>query len=300
MKKLILFVTFLIFTTAILISCSKKDQPGPVINPTPPSTETPLSATLFDELNETIARFDPLYLQIVYKDKRSKAEIIKEATRLVIAINQNPTSLVIQNALTDLYHFKNFADLQIASNTISKNSNELKKRILDNDNVLSVAKLNQLNEARNNFLKNKISTLAKATQRTSSGLWQDNAAWILDQFHYYSQVGNLEMGFDLDGATAGNECNESCCFEYKACQTNAVTNYRQHIVFWTVGGILSGTSAGFAAGTIIPLVGNFYGAAYGGWLAGTAGYVLAINTYMNDLNICVLNYKACILKKNGN
>ena len=77
-------------------------------DPSEQNIPAPLSAPLFDELNETIARFDPFYLQVVYKDKRSKAEISEEAARLLTAINQNPTSLVIQKELTELYHFNNF------------------------------------------------------------------------------------------------------------------------------------------------------------------------------------------------
>ena len=95
----IFFLSF-IFLTA----CSKKDQLGLLTDPPEQNLPAPLSAPLFDELNETIARFDPLYLQIVYKDKRSKSEINDEAARLLIAINQNPTSLLIQKELIELYH----------------------------------------------------------------------------------------------------------------------------------------------------------------------------------------------------
>ena len=300
MRKSTLFTKILLLSLLFLNACSKKEQLSPVNDPPEQNIPAPLSAPLFDELNETIARFDPLYLQVVYKDKRSRATINEEASRLLIAINQNPTSLVIQKELTELYHFSNFADLQKASNIISTNSGELKKTFLGKDTVLSKAKMNQLNAARNTFLKNKISTLEKASQRISTGLWTDNAAWILNEFHYYSQIANLEMGLDGGGAGAGPGCTESCCYEYQGCLVNAVTNYRQHIVFWTAGGIASGAGAGFGAGTIIPVVGNFWGAIYGGWLAGTAGYVLAVDTYMNDVNVCVLNYKACIQRKNGN
>ena len=303
MRKSTGFLGIFFLSFIFLTACSKKDQLGPLTDPPEQNIPAPLSAPLFDELNETIARFDPLYLQIVYKDKRTKADINEEAARLLIAINQNPTSLVTQKELTDLYHFKNFADLQKASNIISTNSGELKKTFLGKDTVLSKAKINQLNEARNTFLKNKISTLEKASQRLSTGLWQDNADWILAQFHYYSQIANLEMDLDMDGgggAGSGPGCTESCCFEYQACITNAVTNYRQHIVLWIGGGGFGGASAGFGAGTVIPVVGNFWGAIYGGWLAGTAGYVLTIDTYLNDQQVCALNYKACIQRKNGN
>jgi hypothetical protein len=316
MKKSSLLTKILLLSLLFLNACSKKDELGPVNDPPEQNLPAPLSAPLFDELNETIARFDPLYLQIVYKDKRTKAEINEEAARLMIAINQNPTSLVTQKELIELYHFNNFTDLQKASNIISTNSGELKKTFLGKDTVLSKAKINQLNEARNTFLKNKITTLEKASQRISTGLWQDNADWILAQFHYYSQIANLEMGLDgmddLGGAGAGPGCAESCCLEYQVCMTNANSNLMQHLWTYAGGGFAGGLAAGFTIGTVIPGVGNFIGAgygalygaflgsAYGGMLAGTTGYIIAATIYMNDQKVCALNYKACILRKNGN
>jgi hypothetical protein len=316
MKKSTLFTKILLLSLLFLNACSKKEQLSPVNNPPEQNPVAPLSASLFDELNETIARFDPLYLQIVYKDKRSKAMINDEASRLLVAINQNPTSLVIQKDLIELYHFKSFADLQKASDIISNNASVLKKSFLGQDTVLSKSKMTQLNEARKTFIKNKISTFEKASQRSSSGLWTDNAAWILDQFHYYTQVGNLEMGLDgmedLGGTGNGGGCNESCCFEYQSCMKNASSNLIGNL--WTYAGLgmAGGAAAGFAAGTVIPGIGNFLGAgygalygaflgsAYGGMLVGTTGYIVAATIYMNDQKVCALNYKACILRKMGN
>ena len=308
MKKSTLFTKILLLSLLFLNACSKKDQLGPLTDPPEQNLPAPLSAPLFDELNETIARFDPLYLQIVYKDNRSKETINQEAARLLTAINQNPTSLVTQKELTELYHFKSFADLQKASNIISNNSSELKRHFLGKDTVLSKAKMNQLNEARNTFIKNKISSLQKASQRSSSGLWQDNADWILNEFHYYSQIANLEMGLDgmddLGGAGAGPGCNESCCFEFQTCMTNASSNYLRNYVFYVGGGMFTGAAAGFALGTYVPGIGNLIGATggafYGGYLTGTTGYIVAVIIYMNDQKVCALNYKACIQRKNGN
>lgn len=309
MKKSTGFLGIFFLSFIFLTACSKKDQPGPLTDPPEQNVYAPLSVPLFDELNETIARFDPLYLQIVYKDKRSIEEINDEAVRLMNAINQNPTSLVIQKELIELYHFKSFADLQKASNIISTNSGALKKTFLGKDTVLSKAKMNQLNAARNTFLKNKITTLEKASQRRSSGLWTDNADNILEMWHYFTAVANQELESDMDG---GGGCNESCCFEYQSCMKNASSNLIGNL--WTYVGIGSagGAAAGFAAGTVIPGVGNFLGAGYGalygaflgsassGLLVGTTGYIVAATIYMNDQKVCALNYKACILRKMGN
>jgi hypothetical protein len=301
MRKSTLFTKILLLSLLFLNACSKKEQLGPVNNAPEQNIPAPLSAPLFDELNETIARFDPLYLQIVYKDKRTKEDINEEASRLLIAINQNPTSLVIQKELTELYHFNNFADLQKASNIISTNSGELKKTFLGKDTVLSKAKMNQLNEARNTFLKNKITTLEKASQRISTGLWTDNADWILAQFHYYSQIANLEIDLDMDGgggAGAGPGCTESCCYEYQGCLINAASNYRGNFILLGTTLAASGGSLGALYGSIIPFIGTIAVGTGAGIIGGVTGYIQAVHIYMNDQNVCSLNYKACILKKN--
>ncbi len=304
MKKSTGFIGIFFLSFIFLTACSKKDQLGPVTDSPEQNLPAPLSAPLFDELNETIARFDPLYLQIVYKDKRTKVALNEEATRLLIAINQNPTSLVIQKELTELYHFNNFADLQKASNIISTNSGALKKTFLGKDTVLSKAKMNQLNEARNTFIKNKITTLQKASQRISSGLWQDNADWILAQFHYYSQIANLEMDLDgmddLGSVGAGPGCNESCCLEYQACLISAASNYRLNFIIIGTTLAASGGSLGALYGSIIPFIGTVAVGTGAGIIGGVTGYIQAVHIYMNDQNVCALNYKACILKKNGN
>jgi hypothetical protein len=244
-----------------------------------------------------------LYLQVVYKDKRSRETINEEAARLLIAINENPNSLVIQKELTELYHFNSFADLQKASNIISNNSGELKKTFLGKDTVLSSVKMNQLNTARNTFLKNKIISLEKASQKRSSGLWTDNADWILNEFHYYSQVANLEMDLDMEGGGgtgAGPGCTESCCLEYQGCLVNAASNYR--INFIILGSTLaaSGGSLGALYGSIIPFIGTIAVGTGAGIIGGVTGYIQAVHIYMNDQKVCTLNYKACILKKNEN
>jgi hypothetical protein len=302
MKKSSLLTSILLLSLLFLNACSKKDEPGPVNDPPEQNLPAPLSAPLFDELNETIARFDPLYLQIVYKDKRSKAEINDEAARLLIAINENPTSLVIQKELIELYHFKSFTDLQKASDIISNNSGALKKSFLGKDTLLSKAKMNQLNEARNTFLKNKISTLQKASQRSSSGLWQDNADWILNEFHYYSQIANLEMDLDMDGgggAGAGPGCTESCCLEYVACQQTAKQNYYMSIL------VLTFMSAEYLTTLTTRLTANNpvlnpSAPLFGFSIAFAGATLLSSEFYKMELNTCVINYKACILKKNGN
>jgi hypothetical protein len=112
-------------------------------------------------------------------------------------------------------------------------------------------------------------------------------------------VGNLEMGLDMDGA-GGNECKESCCFEYRACLISAASNYRENFVQMGGGLAVSGGSLGALYGSIIPFVGTGALGLAGGILGGVAGFVQAVNIYMKNQEVCTYNYKACILRKSGN
>jgi len=65
MKKLTVLAGIFFLSLILLNACSKKEQLSPVNDPPEQNIPAPLSAPLFDELNETIARFDPFYLQVV-------------------------------------------------------------------------------------------------------------------------------------------------------------------------------------------------------------------------------------------
>lgn len=290
---------FFVFTLVFLIACSKKEVQGPVSNPPSPSIENPFTSKFFGDLNDAIARFDPLYLQIVYKDKRSREDLNELAKGLLQQFNQDPTNLIIQKQLVELYHFDSFSALQQTSSIISDNAKSIKVQYFQNTSDLTNGQIKMLSEARKNFIKTKIANLEKAIQKKSSGLWTDNAAWILDQYHYYSQIGNLEMGLDMDGA-GGNACNESCCFEYKGCLITAASKYRENFIFLGSSLAASGGALGSLYGSIIPFIGTSAVGLAGGILGGVTGFVQAVNVYMKDQEACTYNYKACILRKGGN
>jgi hypothetical protein len=169
--------------------------------------------------------------------------------------------------------------------------------------VLSKAKMNQLNEARNTFLKNKITTLEKASQRISTGLWTDNADWILNEFHYYSQIANLEIDLDMDGgggAGAGPGCTESCCYEYQSCKLTANNNFLVNILKFGGAGVTAISLTAGAIGSVVPVFGTFAGLASGAIIGGINGIIVANVYHNNELQICFYNYKACLEKKNGN
>jgi hypothetical protein len=116
-------------------------------------------------------------------------------------------------------------------------------------------------------------------------------------WHYFSAVANQELELDMDG---GGGCNESCCFEYHGCLINASSNYRLNFIILGSTLAASGGSLGALYGSIIPFIGTIAVGTGAGIIGGVTGYIQAVHIFMNDQNVCALNYKACILKKNGN
>jgi hypothetical protein len=96
MKKIIHLTVLYFFTIIFLIACTKKDLSVPLVDPLPPIVENPVTSQLFDDLNEALSRFDPLYLQVMYKDKRTKEAIHEESKGLLQQLNTEPDNLNVQ------------------------------------------------------------------------------------------------------------------------------------------------------------------------------------------------------------
>ncbi len=81
---------------------------------------------------------------------------------------------------------------------------------------------------------------------------------------------------------------------------NAASAYRLSFIILGTSLAASGGALGSLYGSIIPFIGTGAVGLGGGILGGVAGFVQAVNIYINDQNVCALNYKACIQRKNGN
>lgn len=299
MKNTIQRTIFYFFTFIFLIACSKKEVSVPVSDPSPPIVENPLTGQLFDELNESISRFDPLYLQVMYKDKRTRETINEAGKRLLLQLNTEPDKLSIQKKLIELYHFDSYSDLEKYSNRIRANTSSIKTNIFRNENTLTTVQIQMIAEARNIFLKNKVKQLKVAAEKNSTGLWTDNADWILNQYHYYSLVNNQEMNLGMDGSSGG-ECEESCCYELKTCSINARNNHLINLFKFSFAGGTSLSLPGAVIGSLVPGIGTAIGYLGSTFLGGLGGIMVATEFYNNEIVVCIYNYKACILRKSGN
>ncbi len=289
---------FSIVLIMFLVACTKSnDSPIIVANNKDIANEM-ATVESFISLNEAITKFDPLYLQVIYKDKRSLLEIQKQSTSLITEINKNPNDLAAQKELADFYHFKSFSELQKVSELISSSADQFRSKYSSLNKLQKLDQNKIISDARKLFIKNKMELLEKANQKRATGMWNDMVDGILRDWEYWRLVQNEELGDEDGGETA--ECTDACCFEYKACLTRAASSYR--INFLVLGTALAGAggSIGAVLGSPVPVIGNITVGTLGGIIGGVTGFISAVNIYLLDQQACVYTYKACIIRKNEN
>lgn len=295
-NKIIATSMFFVIGILILNSCTKTmDAPiAPAVS-APTATVIagdPAFIGLFDALNH----FDPHYLQLVYKDQRSTAEIISVGKDLFHQLTLHPNSLMIQQQLADLYQFKSIASLQYYSDQIVINSTLIRTKYFSNDNQYSDLQVRNFMKARSIYAKNKMDSVKNNTDKIKSSSMYDD--YVLNPeapaFAFFAAM-DLE---DLDGGGNG-ACEDACCEEYKSCNQKAAKNFLGNSV--NIGATLATgagvTGAGIAS--LVPIVGTVAGASVGVSIGSYFGIVIARQMYSSDLYTCTLDYKACVLRRNG-
>jgi hypothetical protein len=300
MKKFKLITKFFsILLIMFLVACTKSnDTPNIVANNKDIANEMATTES-FVSLNDAITKFDPFYLQVMYKDVRTIDEIQKQGSSLITEINKNPNNLATQKALAEFYHFDSFSDLQKASQLISSSAEKFRSKYSTLNQLQKVDQNKIISNARRLFINNKMELLEKASQKRAKGLWNDMVDGILIDWEYWRLVQNEEFGNEDGGGSA--ECTDACCYEYKACLTKAASAYRLNFLGLTaaIGGTGVGLG-GFAGTSVLPVLGTAAGMIGGGIIGGVTGFIQSVNIYLLDQQACVYSYKACIIRKNEN
>ena len=293
-KSILLKKLFSIFLILFLVACTKSiEMTGASSGKSLPSKI--IDDQSFEAFNNSIVRFDPLYVQTMYDDKRSKSQIQEQSTSLIIALNKNPNNTIAQKEIAKLYHFETYLDLVKASDEISKTASQFQKLHFAPNQKITTEQKQQIFEARKKYIKNKMETLDEASQKRTNGLWNDKVDELLFEFHYWTLVQNEELVLDDYGSS---ECTDACCYEYKSCLTSAASAYRLNFLTLGVAMGAAGGSIGALYGSLIPLLGTIAVGTGGGIIGGVGGFVQAVNIFMKSQEACVYSYKACVIRQN--
>lgn len=295
MKKLNLLQKFFpIFLILFFVACTKS------IDMTAPSPGKALPSEIvndetFEAFNNSMVRFDPLYIQTMYDDKRSKLQIQEQSTSLLNALYKNPNNIFAQQEITKLYHFDTYLNLVKASDEISKTAIQFRKLHFAPNQIPTSEQARQIIKARKQYVKDKIEKLDEASFKRTNGLWNEKVDETLFEFHYWNLVQNEELEEVTGGSTA---CIDACCYDYKSCLTEAASAYRLNFLTLGVAMGAAGGSIGALYGSLIPLLGTIAVGTGGGIIGGVGGFVQAVNIFMKSQEACVYSYKACVIRQN--
>ncbi len=246
---------------------------------------------LYDALNH----FDPHYLQLVFKDQRTSEEIVSSGKLLFEKLNESPNSLIIQQQLVDFYKLKSMDELKYFSSQILTNTTLIKQKYFSIDTNYTKEQAQLFLKARNLYAKNKMDSVKNNSNKIKSNSMFDD--YVLNPeapaFQFFNEM-DLE---DID--TGGGGCADACCLEYVSCNQKAAKNFLGNSV--NIGATLATgagvTGAGIAS--LVPIVGTAAGASVGVSIGSYFGLVIARQMFNSDLYTCTLDYRACVLRRNG-
>lgn len=304
MKRIYVLLLVAIAAGAVSITGCKKNQDKPAeISAAVISSEGLANDQSFVKLNDAISRFDPKYLQLVYKDKRTEAEISKASLELLQELGTNPENVVTQQKLANFYHFKTVEELKTYSSGITESLKVLDKKY-DLRNSVSNGNAGKLFfKARGQLAKAKIDNYPNNARQTN-GLWTEFVDQYFSEFDYNTYVYDESMSANLDGG-GSDPCNgEKCCLEKMNCLSNAKITFWENVAKYggAAGGALMtsfgliGAKIGSLFGPETAIAGGIISGVYGGLLGGAGGSAIAYAIYVNQKDICNQNYSLCLSK----
>ncbi len=298
MKK-IYFAMLVVVTICMFVFISCRKNTDAVTDVVIFSSEGLSKDESFININEAMNRFDPTYLQLVYKDRRTVNQIIEKSNELMKQIGSERDNLLYQQQLAAFYHFSSVDELKKYSLTISDNLKALDKKYAVKKTLFVEGGGNQYYQARKLYAKNKLAAYpAMNDQSKRIGTHIYGLDFYTEEIDYLITISEESEENNYDGSGTG--CSESCCLERETCKNNAKSKYFSNLWSYGTGGTLSMGGLGAATGSAVPFWGTVTGAIFGGIWGGVGGVIVANAIYQEDLEACNTTYKACIQKKKGN
>lgn len=305
-RKIAFLYLLLILLLGNNLSCRKDEINEPI------TAESLSKDDSFIKLNNSIDRFDPSFLKIVFGEKRTISEILSYSAEMLKRITLNENDLDAKSKIIQLYRFSSYQDFLNHSQSLTNNIIQLNQRINFTENLSTPWFSNICAEARKLYAINKIKKNALQdnliSKKQTASLWEyhwEQEFWNAGLGSYYSHVGQVQIfqpgdfgGDDGDFTTACD--GEPCCEERNACRATARSNFFSNLAKYVAGGAVAGAGSGAKLSTVIPatwgwgtvamgIVGSIWG--------GSAGAIIAANIYHSDIEACNATYRACISRK---
>lgn len=281
---------FFLICTMLVSSCSKSidatlSTPASVYTPGDIAAD-PAFTGLYDALNH----FDPRYLQVVYNDQRTIAEINTGAATLIKQIELDPKNQQLQQELADTYRFKNIDELKYFSNQIEINAATIKNKYYAHVTKFSSKDVATYFKARSIYARNRMDSVKNIEKIKPSSMYDD---YVLNPeppaFAFFGEM-------DLEGLDVGGlgGCKDACCLDFQACNTTARARYLENFYSTKLNSVASSAVIGSAFGTAISPVGGIVGSIGGVYLGTYIGASVANEIYSLEKQSCLLLYQSCL------
>ncbi len=282
MKQLI----YILFAIIFSIGCKKETQPGlPIDKSTALSNDNE-----FVVLMDAMKRFDPVYVEIVFRKNQNHTTITKED---FLNLNEQSTEEEFIANLTNRYYFKNKEEVLLYSTMIQEGLTKLFNTYLTGLSTKEQANL--FFKARKLYAQNKLSkNIHLGKDKSVRSMSFDMP--ITEDDYYRVITEEQDVDDNLTGDNYNSGCTDVCCINKKICVNNAYIKFLENMKLIT-GAAVVGGGFGFKLGSLFggpqigaagALIGGVYAAA-----GATAVYYLIYNT---DKDNCDLNYRICLQK----
>ncbi|MEI6263864.1 MAG: hypothetical protein WCP74_02100 [Sphingobacteriia bacterium] len=277
---------YILFAIIFSIGCKKETQPVLPID----KSSALSNDNEFVVLMDAMKRFDPLYVDIVYRKDQHHTRFTKED---FLPVNEQTTEEAFINNLTNHYYFKNKEEVLLHSTIIQEGLTKLFNTYL--------AGLTTKEQAIIYFKARKLYAQNKLSKKINLGNENNVRSMSFDmpiaEDDYYRVITEEQDADDnLTGNNYHSGCTDVCCINKKICVNNAYIKFLENMKF-IAGAAVAGGGLGFKLGSLfggpqigaaVAIIGGVYGAA-----ATTAIYYL---TYSTEKENCDLNYRICLQK----
>ena len=311
MKKIYFSLLLLIAVCTIgIIGCRKNQEAGKETGATVLTAESLSKDESFVNLNKAISRFDPQYLILVYKDKRSVKEITERSNELLTQLSTSPENMVYQKQLADFYHFASIDQLKHYSATITESLRKIDAKYSFQKTLFTGTGGQLYFKARGIYAKDQVDALQNADKDVrTNGLWLDLVESELSSFESYNTM-VYDESLEEAGEGGGIDIctGEKCCYARTICLSEARKTFFQNLASYAgkaavvLGGAAAATTgaavASSGAGPWATFLATVGAALIGGTAGGSTGASIAYLIYEVDKDMCKTKYQICITSSN--